>query len=91
VPRNNHGGGTAESPRTHNPPSPQSTTLSTIDRPEKVAVAVSNVPPPTPPAPATVWPEVPTAAVKASSAAVRDLKGLFGDAVVNKDLEPLTD
>ena len=93
VPWYDHAGGTVYTPRAHNPYPPPSTTLSTIDRSEKVAVADSNVPVPqsTPPAPATVWPEVPTPANNASSSAVRDLKVLFGDAVVNKSVEPLTD
>jgi len=89
VPRYNNDGGTAESPGAHTPTSPRPTTLSTIDRSEKVAVAVSNVPPPPPPPPTTVLPEVPTAAVQ-SSPAVRDLKGLFGAVVVNKDTESVT-
>ena len=87
VPRFSNDGGTVESPRTHTPPYPPATTLSTVDRSEKVAVAVSDVPP-TPP-PIAVWPEVPTIAVK-SSPGVRDLKGLFGSVVVNKNTEPLT-
>ena len=87
VPRFTNDGGTVESPRAH-PPSPQATTLSTVDRSEKVAVAVSDEPP-TPP-PITVWPEVPTIAIKPAPG-VQDLKGLFGGVVVNKKTEPLTD
>ena len=88
VPPFSNDGGTVESPRAHTPPSPPATTLSPIDRYDKVAVAVSDVP--LSPPPIAVWPEVPTIAVK-SSPGVRDLKGLFGSVVVNKNTEPLTD